>query len=1069
MICNNKSIRDGTNQLERQSRFLKEGYVLIDERSQLDLLDFMYRFSIELTYYDLNNQIIGDWQSILEGISDIKDLTTLENQDIPPHIGLLIVLTELYTYVQNEINTITQKHLDYYYEEVLKILPKKAIPDQVQLVLDLAKSNSFDEFLLKKNTAFNAGKDIDGNSLIYEADKESVISRAQIQSIKTIYLDEVKNNTVIRVAPFANSKDGIGEPLDESISFWPSFGESQNKLAIEKRTMTDASIGFAISSFTFLLKEGERDITLDINLSPDSDFSNINSLNNSFTIYYSGEKGWEEPISYVADISLLERRLKLEIKINNDQPAFTFYNSEIHEESYPTQSPLLKIFLKPGSPGYDALKDLKVDSVDINVAVSGLKNNILQSDIGVLNPESPFLPFGPQPLVNSSFYIGNAEIFRKRLSSLTIELLWHDIPDAQFVNHYSQYGISDDFGNNSFISDISLLLNKSWDNLLKVREPLFNLDDANLPRIIEVEAAQFNVNIAYEDAPSVEDLEPYTTQAERGFIKIELLDLRNVEPFKAFGHKEFPQLYTEQAIALATYDPIEPGNPPQPVLPNQPYTPTIKELTLGYTANKTIVTNAQSEYDNLFQIGPFGFRQLDAQFHRELVPIFEEEGSLIIGLDNFSPPQTLNLLFDIEEGTAKRSVILPPENISWNYLSQETWIPLSPQEILTDGTSGFKQSGIVSLVIPRNATNTDSFLSGNLFWIKATISEAAEGANKLKNIYSNAVNATLKIEDENYDAHLNEPLPAESISNLLNRVKEIKKVEQPLKSVDGFPNEPTPSYTARVAERLRHKNRSIQLWDYERMILEAFPNIYKVKCLAHTDSNSTTEAGSVTLIVVSNLRNKDTINPFEPNTSQLTLDEIKSFVELYISPFVKVNIELPIYESILVDAKIGFNSGFDPGFYSNLLNEELKQFLSPWAFVDGVDIEIGGAIYKSSILQFIESKNYVDYVVDFELYHKHLGGSEPGLGELIIEENFEISPDIILGIQDMTINSNFIIGSDVNVACATSPRSILVSALDHRIQPLRPDEYQCSGASSLGIGFMTIDVDFIINDENSSN
>ncbi len=1069
MICNNKSIRDGTNQLERQSRFLKEVYVSIDERSQLDLLDFMYRFSIELAYYDLNNQTSGDWQLILEGISDINDLKAPENQDISPHIGLLIVLTQLYSYAQNEINTITQKHLDYYYKEVLKIQPQKAISDQVQLVLGLAKSNSFDEFLLKKNTQFNAGKDINGNPLIYEADKESVISRAQIQSIKTIYLDEVKNNTVIRIAPFANSKDGLGEPLDESISFWPSFGESQNKLAIEERTMTDAAIGFAISSFTFLLKEGERDITLDINFSSDSDFTNINSLNNSFTIYYSGEKGWEEPISYIADISLIERQLRLEIKINNDQPAFTFYDSEIHEESYPTQSPLLKIFLKTGSPGYDALKDLKVDSVDINVAANGLKNNLLQSDIGVLNSENPFLPFGPQPLVNSSFYIGNAEVFRKRLSSLSVEILWHDIPDAQFVNHYSQYDISDDFGNDSFISDIYLLLNKSWDNLLKVRETLFNTGDANLSKTIEVKATQFDVNMAYKDAPSVEDLKPYTTQTERGFIKIELLGLEDVEPFKTFGHKEFPQLYTEQAIALATYDPIEPGNPPPPVLPNQPYTPTIKELTLNYTARKTIVINSQNEYENLFQVGPFGFRQLDAQFHRELVPTFEDEGSLIIGLDGFSPPQTLNLLFDIEEGTAKRSVILPPENISWNYFSQETWIPLSAQEILADGTSGFKQSGIISLVIPKNATNTDSFLSGNLFWIKATISEAAQGANKLKNIYSNAINATLKIEDEDYDAHLKEPLPAESISSLLNRVKEIKKVEQPLKSVGGFPNEPTPSYTTRVAERLRHKNRSIQLWDYERMILEAFPNIYKVKCLAHTDSNSTTEAGSVTLIVVSNLRNKDSINPFEPNTSQLTLDAIKSFVELYISPFVKVNVELPIYESILVDAKIGFNSGFDPGFYSNLLNEELKQFLSPWAFVDGVDIEIGGAIYKSSILQFIESKNYVDYVVDFELYHKHLGEVEPGLGELIIEEDFQISPDIVLGIQDMTINSNFIVGSDVNVACATSSRSILVSALNHRIQPLRPDEYQCSGASSLGIGFMTIDVDFIINDENSSN
>src|SRR5690606_26932026 len=244
---------------------------------------------------------------------------------------------------------------------------------------------------------------------------------------------------------------------------------------------------------------------------------------------------------------------------------------------------------------------------------------------------------------------------------------------------------------------------------------------------IKVNENQFGFDADYEASPIEQELSPYGIGTERGFIKIDLLS--PLTPFKAFGHKEFAQLYTQQAIALATYTPPPlPDLPSPPVLPNQPYTPTVKELTLSYKAKKTIQITTQNEYDGLFQIGPFGFRPIDSIYNKELIPFIVEEGALLIGLDGFSPPQTLNLLFDLEEGTAKRSVILPSENISWHYLSNNRWIKLSPEEILAEGTQGFKQSGIVSLVIPKNATNTNDFLPQDLFWIKVSISEGAEGA-----------------------------------------------------------------------------------------------------------------------------------------------------------------------------------------------------------------------------------------------------------------------------------------------------------------------------------------------------
>ena len=191
---------------------------------------------------------------------------------------------------------------------------------------------------------------------------------------------------------------------------------------------------------------------------------------------------------------------------------------------------------------------------------------------------------------------------------------------------------------------------------------------------------------------------------------------------------------------------------------------------------------------------------------------------------------------------------------------------------------------------------------------------------------------------------------------------------------------------------------------------------------------------------------------------------METYILKFISPFVKVYVELPKYETILVDAKIGFHSGFDPGFYSNLLNKELKQFLSPWAFEEGIDIQIGGAIYKSSILQFMESRDYVDFVVDFNLYHQGSGLVDASISDMEIDLDFEIASSISPGIGDMVLANNYVVGEDVKVACARSTRSVLVSATNHRITALRPDEYSCSGATSLGIGFMTVNLDLVLDE-----
>jgi hypothetical protein len=194
------------------------------------------------------------------------------------------------------------------------------------------------------------------------------------------------------------------------------------------------------------------------------------------------------------------------------------------------------------------------------------------------------------------------------------------------------------------------------------------------------------------------------------------------------------------------------------------------------------------------------------------------------------------------------------------------------------------------------------------------------------------------------------------------------------------------------------------MWDYERIVLEAFPEIYKVKCLNHTKLvqcddcgffEHSLSPGHVTVITIPVLKNKNAVDPFKPYTSIGTLTKIDEYLKKLISPFICLYVNNPKFEEIQVDFEVRFRmeEGADAGFLQKKLNEDIKKFLSPWAYDEGKDITFGGKIHKSVILDFIEDLPYVDYLTNFKM--NHIG-----------------------------------VANDADEAVATSPRSVLVTISD---------------------------------------
>ena len=433
--------------------------------------------------------------------------------------------------------------------------------------------------------------------------------------------------------------------------------------------------------------------------------------------------------------------------------------------------------------------------------------------------------------------------------------------------------------------------------------------------------------------------------------------------------------------------------------------------------------------DQLFHLEPFGYREMtsDAAGSYLFLPQFDNEGELYIGLSGLAPPQNLSLLYQLAEGSADPD--LGHEAVYWSYLSGNLWHSLEEGRLLADATNGLLNSGILTFDLGPVAPST--VLPPDQYWIRATIAQNSRSVGDTVAIRAQAVSATFA-DQGNAPDHLSQPLPPERITGLADPQPEVKAIEQPYSSIGGKGPEEAIRFYTRASERLRHKNRALTSWDYERMILEAFPDIYKVKCLPVDASKDPRLADLIQIVVIPDIRGKLPFDPFEPKAPSDTLFEIEQYLLRHTAPLARFTVKNPRYAELKVRFKVQFRQGYNPGFYLQQLHDELRRYLAPWAYDDSAEIVFGGRISAGLIVNFVEERPYVDYLADIRLY-------------ILFE------------------GKTTLVGSGKDDTLVESPDVILVSARQHEIELISEEGYE--EEFFVGIDYMKVELDFTLAEE----
>uniref|UniRef100_UPI0040575011 baseplate J/gp47 family protein n=1 Tax=Candidatus Electronema sp. TaxID=2698783 RepID=UPI0040575011 len=955
-----------------------------------------------------------------------------------PAVGLLTAFLRLYSNALAKNEKFKERHLDFYYWEVLRAGARLAQPDSVHLV---CRNVTGREALIRQSDQFAAGADDAGNERLYQAENALHVTDARVARLCTLSLERSQlvapaweMGCFVRCRSSDLSAAAEPQPNSEPAGL-PLFGEDRRQHA------DNAQIGLMLAAPELLLSQGRREVSIVIRCQPESDSDYLlkqmeiaedqkhffslfgqflsshllsgaaqkisasaqervlraatNStgispasyevivrllrescqgntlfyrfLTNAFHISLSGASGWLSVRRYFIFPDAASEPgscgLRLAFVLDQDAEPVIGCHAELHGAEHDTVLPLLRLRLNHQAHffTYSIFRHFILKKITLETKVTGLRDVQVHNQHGRLDPNQPFQPFGPVPALQSYFIVGSHEAACKQLTDLSFCIEWAGLPDGPegFAAHYRQYN-DVSLTNASFTADFSLLRNGRWvpqDKKQRQRAALFAWrgKDGRLAERQELtvkDLKQFQPVAAQAAAENFF----YGPKQGSGFFRWELTG-----PRQAFGHGQYPALLSQTLVRNTRSKKNE-----LPV-PSEPYTPLINALSLNYTARREIdLSKPEEGVARLCHLHPFGVETLHPQAvwkPHSLVPRLDAAGNLYIGIRSQKLGGVQTLYFHLNADSRRAASDTLPR-IDWFYAADAGWRRLDEARLLSDTTECFLHSGIVTLDIPDDISRENAEMGKALHWLRASTDSDQKIFSSVRGVYAHAVRAAAL-----QGGKAAQPLVPQTVRQPLATVNGLAEVLQPEASFGGGRPENREAVIARLNERLRHKDRAVTAWDYERLVLEQFPQVRQVKCFPCLRSRPEPKQcpGNVLIVVVPEAA-WQVSSARLPRTDAAVLAKIQNFLQQHAAPFTSIEVRSPEYEKIQVRCAVAFADSSSSGLRLAQLNQAIIDYISPWTKT-GFKSGFGWSLRLENISAWISGQEGVEHVAGLSVLH----------------------------------------------------------------------------------------------------
>jgi hypothetical protein len=473
-------------------------------------------------------------------------------------------------------------------------------------------------------------------------------------------------------------------------------------------------------------------------------------------------------------------------------------------------------------------------------------------------------------------------------------------------------------------------------------------------------------------------------------------------------------------------------------LPLPPFVPQARAIRLGYTAREVIAVTAPDSArpgEQVTQITPFGRRAVFPRGRQADAGIFPRRlgyGAHFVMIEGPGALGPVTLLFEMSESGHDRApgARVP---IFWHYLGPYGWERLPDTALAVDTTDGLMRSGVVAVDLPDDALAGSGEMPGAGYWLAAVAqSPDIDNFPILRRVQTNAVWMTGT-----------EGAPPPALPRSFVAVSAPPGVPAPIEvpvAQSRRPPETTAAFKARVAERLQHRQRAITPWDVERIVLDAFPEVWMVKCLPCLVAQRADPApGRIMAVVVPHApqlgpQDMPRARLFDP----LALRRIETHLRGLISEGAEIEVRNPGYEILQLRGRVRFDTGGDDGAQAQRLRLEMARELTVWTAPQGLD-RFGWSVNLAALHARIEALPYVHSLSEFSILHLVHNDA----GEHVLYDTARFDPGH---------------GSSARIAAA-EPWGLPLSAQDHILTSTleaRPGEARPTGIGGLRVGEMLI-------------
>lgn len=981
---------------------------------------------------------------------------------------LLIVFLQLLQKQQAQMNQITERHLDFYYQSILKQTPRGATPDEAILKLTLKDEIEF--FEIPAGMEFIAGEDKEGHPIIFATDHPTELNPIAIEHIIAM-----TPQAQSKITEFSKvHKNAKGEYLS-----WSLFDQSSSSASVPQ-TWKNNRWGFAIASPLLFLQSGKRIITLHFlskdqsstsvpsdesrgSTSVSSDKSHFPSHSHDLEIALSTAEAWYPlPVSQVA---LSPNMLQLTLPATAP-PIVPFEEQQTFEDS---PWPVLKVIYTGKSLPAATLTDF-----ELKVTVKNMTHfELFNSDGKVLN-EEPFFLFGSVPTMGNTFSLHSPELIAKPLESLTMNLMWEAVP-GNLTQYYQAY--------NTYLKDYQATQGEKKQTTFTPSAFQVSLQPHKKAKLSENEQPLFEID---GDGPSIKSKSSFSFEAATAdpsvlLIKEPLLNkatslqLTLTAPQEAFGFSLYSKVVshvtTENAFRIAAYyikESQKKAEKPGPTVtsqakeltemitdttaeqtdmtpkvdlletPNWPYAPKVKLAKVHYTTKLKITPQsksgsiAPSDYPfEFYHCAPLAtysapLTTITTLFPRLAFDILDNhsplcaEGVLYLALEHTPKlPCTLSLYFEMDAQEApwvpKQASNQPP-SVHYLGLTAKGWGKL---HVLDDGTAQLAQSGILRLLVQPPLTTRHVQMPSGVAWIAIIVENVTtqQKQTRFRFLYLDTqVIHVKRMQTQALPVGVTPQLPAQKITAPVHPMPEIHSLVHSFPSRGGGSAESSMDFYQRVSRRIQTKDRALSKNDYCVMALEVDPHLAYVRCIV---------GQPLSLAVIPRYSNTKHPQAFYPEVSGARMETLKAFFQTRTSVFAPLDVFNPEHQAVTVQCHLFLNSLNNMGKVVQLLNHRLRLFLSPWIQSQSPQIDFDQGIQRTELFAFIKNQPEVKHV-----------------------QSVLLSSDTALKTQPPTAASNGSNTTDSNWICVhpIKQKTIFVSAALHNIKVLNDAQSPQTGA-----------------------